>query len=82
LRATLITLFPGGLVWIDGRDGGASSTGHALWAAWLIVPMLIGSMADAMASRATESQFRRAVLGVLAGVAALGVVRALWAAFS
>ena len=33
-------------------------------------------------ARATESQFRRAMLGVLAAIAALGVMRSLWAAFA
>lgn len=85
LRATLITLFflgsSYGLMWAGQR--GLVHRATFLWAAWLIVPMLVGSVAGRHGfSRATESQFRRAVLGVLAGVAALGVVRALWAAFS
>jgi uncharacterized membrane protein YfcA len=85
LRATLITLFflgaSYGLMWAGQR--GLVHRGTLLWAVWLVVPMLIGSMAGRHGfARATESQFRRAVLGVLAGVAALGVVRALWVTFA
>ena len=33
-------------------------------------------------ARVSESQFRRAILGVLAAVAAMGVIRALWTIFA
>jgi uncharacterized membrane protein YfcA len=33
-------------------------------------------------ARVGESQFRRAVLGALAAVAAVGVIRALWLSFA
>jgi uncharacterized membrane protein YfcA len=85
LRATLITLFflgaSYGLLWAGLR--GLVHRDTLLWAGWLLVPMLIGIVIGRHGfCRATESQFRRAVLGVLAGVAALGVIRALWVALA
>ena len=85
LRATLVTLFflsPAyGLLWAGQR--GLVHRGTLLWAAWLAVPMLVGIAIGRVGfARSTESQFRRAMLGVLAGVAALGVMRALWASFA
>ena len=81
LRATLITLFflsaSYALLWAGQR--GLVHRGTLLWAAWLMVPMLIGILIGRHGfARASESQFRRAMLGVLAAVAAIGVIRALW----
>jgi uncharacterized membrane protein YfcA len=54
-----------------------------LWTAWLVVPMLVGIMIGRHGfARVSESQFRRAVLGVLAAVAAMGMIRALWMTFA
>jgi uncharacterized membrane protein YfcA len=51
-------------------------------AAWLFVPMVIGiAIGHRLFARAAEAQFRHTVLSVLAGVAALGLVRALLAFF-
>jgi uncharacterized membrane protein YfcA len=84
LRATLITLFFlsawYGLAWATQQ--GLATEATALWAAWLLVPMLIGiSIGHRFFARAAEAQFRRAILNVLATVAALGLVRALFAFF-
>jgi hypothetical protein len=84
LRATLITLFflsaSYGLAWT--RQQGLATGSTVLWAAWLLVPMLIGiAIGRRGFARAAEEQFRRTVLGVLATVAALGLVRALFAFF-
>ena len=84
LRATLITLFfvsaSYGLAWA-GQQGLANG-GTVLWAAWLLVPMLVGiAIGRRFFARADEAQFRRAVLRVLAGIAGLGLVRALAAFF-
>jgi uncharacterized membrane protein YfcA len=81
LRATLIALFvlssSYGLAWAAQR--GLVHRGTLLWVAWLLVPMLIGIMIGRHGfSRASESQFRRAMLIVLAAVAAVGMIRALW----
>jgi uncharacterized membrane protein YfcA len=80
LRATLIALFVlsslYGLSWAGERGLVTSST--LLWAAWLVVPMLIGiALGHRSFARVSETQFRRAVLSVLATVAALGLMRAL-----
>ncbi|HXL85135.1 MAG TPA: hypothetical protein VN989_13595, partial [Casimicrobiaceae bacterium] len=57
--------------------------GTLLWAAWLMVPMLVGIMIGRHGfARVSESQFRRAMLGVLAAVAAMGMIRALWMIFA
>jgi uncharacterized membrane protein YfcA len=49
----------------------------------LSVSMLIGNMIGRHGfARASESQFRRAVLGVLAALAAIGMGRALWMSFA
>ena len=84
LRATLITLFFAGAwyglawAWRTGLATGAT----ALWAAWLLAPMLVGiSIGRRFFARTAEEQFRRAVLRVLAGIAGLGIVRSLWALF-
>jgi uncharacterized membrane protein YfcA len=84
LRATLITLFFlsawYGLAW--AAQQGLATEATVLWAAWLFVPMLIGiSIGHRFFARAAEAQFRRAILNVLAAVAALGLVRALFAFF-
>ncbi len=84
LRATLIGLFfmssGYGLLWATQRGLVHSVT--LLWAAWLGIPMLTGIVLGRHGfARASETQFRRAVLGVLAAVAALGMVRALWVSF-
>ena len=84
LRATLVTLFflsaAYGLAW--ARQQGLATAGTALWAAWLIVPMLVGiAIGHRFFARAAEAQFRRTVLTVLAGIAALGLIRALYAFF-
>ena len=83
-RATLITLFFVsawyGLAW-TWRQGLATGA-HVLWAAWLLVPMLVGiAIGRRFFARTAEAQFRRAVLRVLAGVAGLGIVRSLWRVF-
>lgn len=84
LRATLITLFFVsawyGLAW--AAQQGLVTTATALWAVWLFVPMLVGiAIGRHFFARAAEAQFRRAVLNVLAIVAALGFARALVAFF-
>lgn len=81
LRATLITLFfmssAYGLFWATQRGLVHGET--LLWAAWLCGPMLIGIMVGRYGfARASDTQFRRAMLGVLALVAAIGMMRALW----
>ena len=84
LRATLITLFFVsawyGLAWTWQQ--GLATEATVLWAVWLFVPMLIGiAIGHRFFARAAEAQFRRAVLSVLATIAALGLVRALFAFF-
>jgi len=84
LRATLITLFFVsawyGLAWTWQQ--GLATAATALWAAWLLAPMLVGiAIGRRFYARAAEAQFRRAVLRVLAGVAGIGLVRALAAFF-
>jgi uncharacterized membrane protein YfcA len=84
LRATLITLFFVsawyGLAW--AWQQGLATGATALWAAWLLAPMLVGiAIGRRFFARAAEAQFRRSVLRVLAGVAAVGLVRALFAFF-
>jgi uncharacterized protein len=85
LRATLVTLFvlssSYALMWAAQR--GLVNRGTLLWAAWLVVPMLIGiAIGRHGFARASEAQFRRAMLGVLAAVAAMGMLRALWASLA
>ncbi len=85
LRATLIALFfmssAYGLIWAAQR--GLVLGGTLLWAAWLGVPMLIGIVLGRHGfSRVSDAQFRRAMLGVLAVVAAIAMVRALWVSFA
>ena len=85
LRATLIALFvlssSYALLWAGQR--GLVNRGTLIWAAWLVVPMLIGIATGGHGfARASESQFRRAMLGLLAAVAAMGMIRALWITFA
>jgi uncharacterized protein len=85
LRATLIALFvlssSYALMWTAQR--GLVNRGTLLWAAWLVMPMLVGIMIGRHGfARASEPQFRRAMLGVLAAVAAMGMIRALWTTFA
>lgn len=85
LRATLIALFvlasSYALMWAAQR--GLVHRGTLLWAGWLVVPMLVGiTIGRHGFARASESQFRRAMLGVLAAVAAMGMIRALWMTFA
>jgi uncharacterized protein len=85
LRATLVALFflssSYGVIWATQR--GLVHHGTLLWVVWLAVPMLIGIMIGRHGfARASEAQFRRAVLGVLAAVAAMGLLRALWVSFA
>jgi uncharacterized membrane protein YfcA len=85
LRATLIALFvlssSYALIWAAQR--GLVHRGTLLWAAWLMVPMLVGIMIGRHGfARVSESGFRRALLGVLAAVAALAMIRARWKMFA
>lgn len=84
LRATLVTLFflsaAYGLAW--ARQQGLATAATVLWAAWLVVPMLLGiAIGRRFFALAAETQFRRSVLAVLAAIAALGLIRALYAFF-
>jgi len=85
LRATLIALFflssSYGLIWAGQR--GLIHRTTLLWAVWLFAPMLLGiAIGRHGFAKASDAQFRRAMLGVLAAVAALGVLRALWGGFA
>jgi len=85
LRATLIALFvmsaSYALMWAAER--GLVHRETLLWAAWLVLPMLIGiAIGHHGFARVSESQFRRAVLGALAAVAGIGVIRTLWLSFA
>ncbi len=82
LRATLIALFflsaSYGVLW--AAQQGLVYGNTFLWVAWLGAPMLTGiALGRHGFARATEAQFRRAILGLLAAVAAVGMTRALWA---
>ena len=84
LRATLIALFFVsawyGLAWTWHQ--GLATGATVLWAAWLLVPMLVGiAIGRLFFAKNEKKQFRRAVLRVLAGIAGLGLVRAVWAFF-
>ena len=80
-RATLIAMFLATDVYSLGWAGSAGLLDANLlrWVAWLVGPMLVGI---AIGSRhflgVSEDQFRRIVLRVLAAVAALGLLRAIW----
>ena len=80
-RATLIVLFLVtdlySLAWAGGT--GLIDSSAALWAAWLVLPMVIGiAVGHRRFLKVDEAQFRRAVLTLLAFVAALGLLRAAW----
>jgi uncharacterized protein len=80
LRATLIGLFfmssSYGLFWT--YRNGLFTPAIPLWAAWLVVPMLLGiGIGRHGFRRVSEAHFRRVVLMLLAFVAALGLGRAL-----
>ena len=80
-RATLIAMFLATDVYSLGWAGSAGLLDANLlrWVAWLVGPMLVGI---AIGSRhflgVSEDRFRRIVLRVLAAVAALGLLRAIW----
>ncbi len=81
LRATLIALFfmssSYGLAWAAER--GLVHRTTLLWAIWLVLPMLLGiAIGRRGFARAGETHFRRVMLGVLAVVAGMGLLRALW----
>jgi uncharacterized membrane protein YfcA len=81
LRATLIALFfmssSYALLWAYHR--GLVGAGTVAWTAWLVLPMLVGiAIGQHGFARIGEARFRRAVLLILASVAALGVARAMW----
>ena len=78
-RATLIALFFAtdlyALAWAGGH--GLLDGTLIAWVAWLLVPMLAGIwIGSRHFLRVDEAGFRRGVLSVLAGIAALGLVRA------
>ena len=80
-RATLIALFFAtdlySLAWAGGN--GLLDANLVRWVGWLLVPMLIGiALGSRHFLRVDEAAFRRAVLRVLAAIAALGLVRAGW----
>ena len=80
-RATLIALFFAtdlySLAWAGG-NGLVDATLFG-WVIWLVVPMLAGiALGRKHFLRVDEAGFRRAVLRVLAGIAALGLARAVW----
>ena len=80
LRATLIALFfmssLYGIFWTAERGLYTSAT--LLWVAWLFLPMLVGIAAGRHGfGRASEARYRSVVLGMLAAVAAMGLIRAL-----
>jgi uncharacterized protein len=82
LRATLIGLFflssLYGLFW--AHHNGLLTPATISWALWLLLPMLAGiAIGRHGFGRTTEGGFRRIVLGLLAFVAALGLLRALFA---
>ena len=79
-RATLIALFLAtdlySLAWAGGH--GLLDRTLLVWVGWLAVPMLIGiRIGSRHFLNVDEAGFRRGVLWVLAGVAGVGVVRAL-----
>ena len=79
-RATLIGLFFAtdlySLAWAGGH--GLIDRGVLLWFAWLLVPMLAGIwIGSEHFVKVDEAGFRRGVLSVLAGIASLGLGRAV-----
>lgn len=80
-RATLVALFFATDLYSLAWAGGNGLLGATLltWVAWLVVPMLVGiSFGSRHFLKVDEAEFRRGVLRVLAGIAALGLVRAGW----
>ncbi|MEP7085116.1 MAG: sulfite exporter TauE/SafE family protein [Betaproteobacteria bacterium] len=80
-RATLIALFFAtdlySLAWAGGN--GLLDSNLLRWVGWLLVPMLIGiALGSRHFLRVDEAGFRRAVLRVLAAIAGLGLLRAVW----
>lgn len=80
-RATLIALFFAtdlySLAWAGGN--GLLDANLLRWVGWLLVPMLIGiAIGRKHFLRVDEAGFRRGVLRVLAVMAGLGLVRAVW----
>lgn len=80
-RATLIALFFAtdlySLAWAGGK--GLVAPSLFAWVAWLLVPMLIGIwIGRGHFLHVDETGFRRGVLRVLAAIAGLGLVRAIW----
>ena len=80
-RATLIAMFLATDLYSLGWAGGAGLLDANLvrWVAWLVVPMLAGIAIGGRHFLAVgEDRFRRIVLRVLAAVAGLGLLRAIW----
>jgi uncharacterized protein len=80
-RATLIALFFAtdlySLAWAGGT--GLLDTNLLRWTGWLCLPMLAGiAIGRKHFLRVDEAGFRRGVLRVLAVLAGLGLVRAVW----
>ena len=80
VRATLIALFFAtdvyALAWVGGH--GLLDRTLVAWVAWLAGPMLIGIwIGSRHFLKVDETGFRRGVLSVLAGIAALGLVRSV-----
>ena len=80
-RATLIALFFAtdlySLAWAGGN--GLLDSMLLRWVGWLLVPMLIGiAIGRQHFLRVDEAGFRRGVLRVLAIMAGLGLIRAMW----
>ena len=80
-RATLIALFFAtdlySIAWAGGN--GLLDANLLRWTAWLLLPMLIGiALGHRHFLRVDEAEFRRIVLRVLAAMAGLGLLRAVW----
>jgi uncharacterized membrane protein YfcA len=79
-RATLIALFFATDLYSLAWAGGYGLLDRALvaWVAWLVVPMLVGIwIGSRHFLKVDEAGFRRGVLSALAGIAAIGLVRAV-----
>ena len=79
-RATLIALFFAtdiySLAWAGGH--GLLDATLLVWIAWLVVPMLTGIwIGSRHFLKVDEAGFRRGVLSALAGIALLGLIRAV-----
>lgn len=80
-RATLIALFFAtdlySLGWAGA--GGLLDANLLRWIGWLVLPMLAGiALGRKQFLRVDEAAFRRSVLRVLAVIAGLGLLRAVW----